>query len=257
MTVGLALIIVSLYPTILIAQETIAENRTLSRYELQQVINIRNEFAPGERMEPPHQLDAPLTVLGSVIEVIPENTNIATPITRFYKKPGFFTKVIIKINGKEAAPPTLAQLTQDNDTDTRFLSWLNIVKVTDHKTDTQKVAIVQRVSDAKVAGQDHDQYMRDLTWRILYVGEDKQVTIEQFSYPERGKHMLGTYLAIFSSQTSTFIGLTNDSLSYLPSYLYPFLYPVVTVFFGIIFSIIGTIILIIRGRKRRKEKIEI
>lgn len=226
------------------------EHRTLSRYELQQVIDIRNEYS---QIMDPYQLDGPITVLGNVIEVMTEETSIPTPITHFYKEPGYYTKVMVKVNGKEAASPSLAHLKPDNDTDTRFLSWLNILKVTDTKTGAQKVAIVQRISGENPIGENIDQFINNQTWRIIYLDNDKKVTTEQFSYPERGKHMLGTFLVIFSSEAATFMGLSNDSLSYLPSYLYPFWYPEVTLFFGIVFSIIGTILIIRRKANRHKD----
>ncbi|TDF94147.1 hypothetical protein [Paenibacillus piri] len=236
---GIALITVSTYPLFLIIQENVLDRYVNSRYELKDIIDIRRRHKA-----PPlsYELASPINWKGNSIEVLTSDTGLDAPKTPFDKEPERIKKITIKVNGKEVSFPTEAWLPQKITGDSNFLSWLNLVEIKDNKNNTEQLAIVQRIGDNWKRGDVISQ-----KWRIIHIDEEKESTVETFSYADRENHILGVKLILHSSQTSSWIGYKSDLAYRLPSIFFPLVYPTGTFLLGILIVIIG----FVRYRKQR------
>ncbi|MBD0379583.1 hypothetical protein [Paenibacillus sedimenti] len=236
--IGIILIIFSVYPLFLMIRESVLETYVDSKYEIEQMINIRNKGQMGKQTQQHQVLTSPFQWEGNSIEVLTEDTGLTAPKTSYSKIDKNIMKISIKINGKEISSPTEAWLPLNDIRDARFLSWLNIVKIKDKKNNEEQIAIVQRLTgEVNVESQQ---------WRVLFVNKDKQINEEGFSYVERGKHLLGVKLVQLSSQSSSFIGYKSDISYLLPSLLFPLVYPTGTCLIGVVLLIVGYV------RKKRR-----
>ncbi|MDF2650756.1 MAG: hypothetical protein K0Q73_6561 [Paenibacillus sp.] len=206
MIIGLILIIISSYPLFLIIRESVLESYISSRYEVEQVINIRNEGQIGKPIQSSHDLTSPIKWEDNNIEVVTKDSGVEAPEAIFDKESKHVMNITIIINGKEVFSPTEAWLTPNITKDSDYLSWLNIVKIHDKKSDMNQLAIIQRLTGDWKKGENIEQHKQAQKWRVIYVGRDKQVSGEIFSYPERGEHLLGVKLVQLSSQSDSFIG---------------------------------------------------
>ncbi|MFK7694617.1 hypothetical protein [Paenibacillus sp. HJGM_3] len=228
---GSILFFFSIYPLFLMLRESVLETYIDSHYEIEQLINIRNEGQMGKQTQQHQVLTSPFQWEGNSIEVLTEDTGVAAPKASYSKINKNITKIKIKINGKEISSPTEAWLPVNDIRDARFLSWLNIVKIKDKKNNEEQIVIVQRLTgDVDVESQQ---------WRLFYVNKDKQIKEEGFSYEERGEHLLGVKLVQLSSQSSSFIGYKSDISYVLPNLLFPLIYPTGTCIIGVILVIVG------------------
>lgn len=234
-TIGLVLISVSFYPLFLMIRETVLESYINSRYEVKKVF----DYNVDDPRQPMRILDHPIELEGNTIQVLTYDTNVVAPKTRFDKEPKHIMNIIIKINGKEESFPTEAWLSPSDKEDSRFLSWLNILKIEDNRSRSVKIAIVQRLTGEYISGESYNKYVEAQKWRVLYIDKNKKISREVFSYPERGNHLLGVKLVQLSSQSSSFIGYKSDISYYLPSYYFPLVYPTGTSIVGMILLIIG------------------
>ncbi|MCS7464398.1 hypothetical protein N0M98_30315 [Paenibacillus doosanensis] len=230
---GIILIIVSVRPLFLIIQEMVLDHYINSRYELEEVIdirNMRNQIAT----QTSYDLASPIKWRGNSIEVLTRDTGVDAPKSAYDKQTKHIMRVTIKVNGTEASFPTEAWLPQNIQKDSDYLSWLNILIIKDHKSDTEQMAIVQNLVD--------NQKVRNVSsqkWRILYVNEDKSVSEEVFTYSERGDHLLGVKLILTSSESVSWIGYKSDIAYTLPSIFFPLFYPTGSFILGLVFVIIG------------------
>jgi hypothetical protein len=76
---------------------------------------------------------------------------------------------------------------------------------------------------------------------FLNINKKNEVKEESFSYPERGKHLLGVKLVKLSSQSSSIMGYKSDILTNYPTKFFPITYPIFTFVLGIILLVIGMI----------------
>jgi hypothetical protein len=248
--IGLILVLSSLYPMYLIIREVVIENSILSRYEVEQVINIKNRMAPPGKSY--YDFGSPIVWEGNTIEVVVEDTGLIVKESLLYNE-HHIMNITIKINGEKVSFPTEAWLKKTNITKySDYLSWLNIVKITDTKRKQDEINIIQALTGRQMIGQDDDQYRQSLKWRILHLSKDGQVTEEIFTYPERGDHLLGARLVLYSQQ-SDWMGYKSNALAYLPNYIYPSIYPFLTSFIGIILSGVGLILFIMKKKRRARK----
>jgi hypothetical protein len=241
MVVGILLIAVSAYPLFLMTRENILESQINSKYEVKQVINIRNEGQAGKPIKSSHDLAFPIEWEGNIIEVLTKDTGVNAPKTIFDKESKHIMNMIIKINGKEVSSPTEAWLSPNLTKDSDYLSWLNIVKIKNDKSNMEQIAIIQRLTGDWEKGKSIKQHTQSQKWRILHVDKNKQVSEEVFSYPERGEHLLGVKLVQLSSQSDSLIGYKSDISYYLPNIFFPLAYPTGTCLIGIVLLVIGII----------------
>lgn len=230
---GLLFILVSIYPIYTLNRESALVSEVYSRYNVEQVVDIRNG------LNQTHILSGPFKWEDNVLEVVATDTGVEPPKRLFNKKMKHIVKISIKINGKEVSFPTEAWLPPKITGDSDYLGWINVVNITDASNNQNQIAIIQCLTVDQIEGENIQQHTQSQKWRILYVDKDKKVTEEVFSYPERGDHLLGVMLVQLSSLSSTFIGFESDKPYSLPSYVYPRLYPTGTCLVGIVLLIVG------------------
>ncbi|MFF2886279.1 hypothetical protein [Paenibacillus sp. NPDC057967] len=139
--------------------------------------------------------------------------------------------ITVFINGNRAAEPTEAWLKSEATGDSRFLSWLHIVKVKDKKKSQEHLAIVQRLSGKWLKGQNREEFKNSQSWRIMSLNAQGKTSEEVFTYSERGSHWLGVKLILLSSQ-SDYMGYKSDVSAYLPNLFYPVVFPLGTFIIG-------------------------
>jgi hypothetical protein len=237
--IGLILFATSVGPVYLFIQETNLERHINSRYEFRGAIDIYNMGEPGPSIEPSTALMSPIEVNGNIIEVKTEDTGIVAPERIVNKRLEHIMKVKIKINGTEITPME-AWIKPLDKSDSRFLSWLNIVVVRDKKVNLERVAIVQAFPESRTE-KSMKKYIGSQKWRIIWIDKDKQTSEEVFTYPERGNHLVGVNLVQISSMTGAYIGYKSDIKTYIPlPPLYPLMYPFMSCIIGLallIFSV--------------------
>jgi len=240
--IGMILMIISAYPLFLIVQENVLDSYVNSRYEIKELIDIRN-MRHRVVTQVSNDLASPIIWRNNTVEVITKDTGRDAPTSNNQNKR--IKQIIIKINGMEESFPTDALLPTKITKDSDFLSWLNILEIKDKKSNKEKLAIVQRlVNDWNNRDVEHQK------WRILYVDEDMQVTEETFSYIDRGKHLPGLKLVLVSSESTTRLGYKSDIAYTLPSILFPLIYPTGT-------FLIGIVVLITWSNNNRKKRLVI
>lgn len=236
---GALLIIASVVPLFLIVQENIIDYSLDSRYDFEQMINIRNESPFGQSAKNVASLASPITWEGNIVEILTKDTGGVTPVSRFDKEPKHVMNVSILINGKEVEEPSEAWLAADDTKDSRFMSWLNILKVTDKNTNQERLAIVQRLSGNYKAGENMDAHTKSQQWRVLYLSKEKEISNETFSYTEKSNHILALKLVMLSSESASMMGYKSDIAVKLPSILFPLFYPTSSFIIGIILLMVG------------------
>ncbi|KRF28663.1 hypothetical protein [Paenibacillus sp. Soil787] len=244
--IGVLLISTSAYPLSFIIRESVLESYVNNRYEIEPIIDIRNNFEVRKLVKSSRVLASPFEWEGNMIEVLTKDTGVDTPESIFKFYPAHIMTITIKINGKEASLPTEAWLPPRIVNDSDYLSMLNIVKVSDKEKGRQQLIIVQNLVEGWKDGD-----MKSQKWRLIYVNKDKTYSEEVFSYPERVEHLLGVKLVQISSQASTFIGYTDDY--FLPNIFYPLVYPLGSSFIGIVLLIIGALRFIFAKRLKNKR----
>lgn len=128
MVFGILLILVSVYPLFLITRENVLEKYIYSRYEIEQLIDIRNQSSQPTKAR--YALANPIEWQNNIIEVSAKDTGVEAPKTifdKFEKETNHIVNIIVRINGKEISSPTEAWLRQSISKDSDYLSWLNIV----------------------------------------------------------------------------------------------------------------------------------
>ncbi|SCW80296.1 hypothetical protein SAMN04487970_105124 [Paenibacillus tianmuensis] len=232
--IGCFLFFCSVYPMFLIMREKVIIYHVYKNYAIEQLINVHS------RMDSTTVLNSPFMLTNNKIQVITEDTGIVAPKTINPKIKHIF-KMKILINGEEKFPESEVTLTPEREEDSRFLSWLNVVRIREQDSGIEKTAIIQRLSSDWIPGKKNPSHTESQKWRIIYFTGYNQMEEEVFGYPDRGKHPLGVRLIQESQMSSTLIGFKSDVLTYLPSYYYPAIYPQLTFWVGVVLLIWGTV----------------
>ncbi|MBE4909633.1 hypothetical protein IMZ08_16390 [Bacillus luteolus] len=220
---GLLLLIASAKPLIDMIREVILEEKINDRYELQ------HSYAKDGW---PSIIDTPEITIGSQhIGLVEQNTGKKAPLTPWDKNekvpPGDIVTIQFVLNGEEISTPSEIWLS-NRDRGSRYFSWIDILKVKDHQTGENSIAIVQRVSDDEVP-------MEQREWRIFYINEASGKWREKkIQFQNRSEDLLAVNLINFSGTNRLAMGYYSDILHAYPTYFFPFLYPVGSGLLGMI-----------------------
>ncbi|WEK55761.1 MAG: hypothetical protein P0Y55_06870 [Candidatus Cohnella colombiensis] len=223
------MLFISAIPTFLNVQEIIISLYMDSKYKVVNLINTKNYHTL-----PKNKTQSEMVFGRNKISIIVNDTERPGPESRIdYAEPKNVMEVKIVINGKEILPTYEALLSPTKKTDSRFLSWLNIIKLP--KQD--EIVIIQKLTPNYQKGIDIRTQTMNQAWRILYIDDNGQITEENFTYPERRSHLLGIKLINLSSMANSFLGYKSDITSYDGTFLFPLFYPYLIFIFGLVFTV--------------------
>ncbi|MFE5323719.1 hypothetical protein ACFQ88_34040 [Paenibacillus sp. NPDC056579] len=160
---GILLILFSVYPMFLLVRESVLEAYINSKYQLDQMININNQSDKTNTFA--HDPSKPIFWNKNIIEVLTEDTGIEAPksvLNKFDKEAKHIMKIVIRVNGKEVSSPTEAWLFPNITKFSNYLSWLNIIKVTDKKSNEETIAIIRRHAGNWTRGDTQSQKMEHI-----------------------------------------------------------------------------------------------
>ncbi|MEH7515639.1 hypothetical protein V7146_23230 [Gottfriedia acidiceleris] len=152
-------------------------------------------------------------------------------------------KMHIIVNQKEISKPNIINADtyfQQNVDAVRYKNWIGVVTVKDHKTKTEQIKIVQRLSD-------DDATNRQKKWKIITVSKDGKINEEIFEYKHRGHSPLGVEVVSFSGTALSGMGYHSNIMQGFPSIMFPFIYP----FGTLLYSIIVLCVILFMRRKNK------
>ena len=156
----------------------------------------------------------------------------------------------ITVNGRDhsiAADAVIRPAYRDSN---RYHGYLALAELTDRKTGTVRLAIVQRIDGHT---DNSPSPMEELRWRVLLVSEDGTVEEETFAYGEHTHPLYRTRLANFATPMS--FGYESNVLNVWLSLFYPILYPYVTALAGMTLLLSGAVGLFMLRRVNGKPAI--
>ena len=234
---GIVLILLSSWPNFLMLRETYMNEKILARYETDHVdtsqgysasLNTQHVSFKGidiDLVEIPTGKIAPLTVHD-------EHENV---------KPGEIVQLQWYVNGQPVSTADEIWLSNRNK-GARYYSWLDVLQVKDRRTKTEKLVLVQRLTD-------DDAPMDSRAWKMIWVELDGSITEEQFTYADRSSNPLGVHIVSLAGTDLMGMGYYSDLMHVYPSLFYPILYPGIIVLLGLLFLLLGAFLHFWRDRR--------
>jgi hypothetical protein len=121
----------------------------------------------------------------------------------------------------------------------RYFSWADVLLVKDKKDRTERIAIVQRLTE------DND-LMENQAWKIIWVELNGSVSEQNLTYLNRSENLLGVHLVMASNTALMSMGYYSDLLNVYPSLLYPIVYPAGTVLIGFVLILLSVFIYFVK-----------
>lgn len=225
--IGLVLVLLSSFPLFLMAREDYIQNKIMDRYE------VAHSYTQQGWSEPIDVQSITVNDIHIELQEIPTGKKATRTMWDADEgvEAGDIVQLQILVDGKAVSSADEIWLS-NRDRGGRYWSWLDVLRVKDKKTQTERIAIVQRLTD------DDEQY-ENRAWKIVWIDVDGTVTEEKMTYAERSDNPLGVRLTMFSGTTLMSMGYYSDIFHYYPSLLYPILYPFGTVILGLLLMAIG------------------
>lgn len=221
------LLLLSSWPIFLMLRETYMNQKILARYETDHVDTSQGFSAS---LDTQH-----ISFKGIDIDLVEIPTGKTAPLTVHDEyenvEPGEIVQLQWYVNGQPVSSADEIWLS-NRGKGARYYSWLDVLQVKDRRTKTEKLALVQRLTD-------DDAPMDSRAWKIIWVEMDGSITEEQLTYADRSSNPLGVHIVSHAGTTLMGMGYYSDLMHVYPSLFYPILYPGMTVLLGLLFLLLG------------------
>lgn len=228
LTIGMILLLLSCWPLFLMGREMFTDKIIQLRYEI--------EHADASQGFPTTLDSQHVSYQGLDIALVEMPTGKLAPLTThdIYEnvEPGEIVQLQWLVNGQPVSTADEIWLS-NRDKGARYYSWLDVLQVKDKRSKTEKLALVQRLTD-------DNTLMNNRAWKIIWVDLDGTVTEEQLTYADRSSNPLGVRIISHAGTALMGMGYYSDLMHVYPSLFYPILYPGMTALFGLFFLLLGT-----------------
>ncbi|MBP1934042.1 hypothetical protein [Ammoniphilus resinae] len=250
---GVVLIFISINPLFLMGREIYYENKVNREFQIDQISVNFMELGKVEILGK----GAPIEVEGITVKNDLQRGKDSTQYTREYAwnghtiltqdyfQPGIvdeedypLSKLKVVINGKDYSVENPIEIRPNYFDNNRYHGFFGVLRV--KSEGNEELVLVQRVSGPEFKRE------QDLAWRTLRIQKDGQVTLDQFTYDERGDLPQRVNFVNQASTSPIALGYRSNILQGWPSLLFPLLYPFGTATFGLLFTLIG---LLMRKKK--------